>query len=302
MGKIKHFMYVPWTGLGLYGGFRGNRWLKNRIQIFKQFVIPSLEAQTEKNFTLWHSWRPEEKHNPIVKEFIEYLGHTLLSSVHTFHGLCFWDDKYPDAIASDRLLTSLHGSMGELFEEVGQADYVLMTIQPSDDCYRKDAVAGIQKIFRETDLQACGFTKGYVCNYQTKELAEWNPSTNPPFYTIKFPKKTFTDPRLHAEYTGPYKSHEYIGDKLRYGKIEERGFLVGTHGENISTIFNHPFKGQQIDAEVLKDFCLDTAEPLKIRFSIRKRILRMLPYKVQRKLRYLIGERFWARIYELLRS
>ncbi len=71
--KIKHLMYVPFTGLGLYNGFRGNRWLKNRIEIFKQFVIPSLLNQTDQDFILWVSWRREEKNNPIIKEFKQYL-------------------------------------------------------------------------------------------------------------------------------------------------------------------------------------------------------------------------------------
>ena len=65
--EYKHLIYCPFTGLGLYGGFRGNRWLQNRIQIFKQFVIPSLKAQTNKDFTLWISWRPEEKNNPDIE-------------------------------------------------------------------------------------------------------------------------------------------------------------------------------------------------------------------------------------------
>ena len=38
-GKFKHLIYCPFTGLGLYNGFRGNRWLKNRIKIFKEFVV-----------------------------------------------------------------------------------------------------------------------------------------------------------------------------------------------------------------------------------------------------------------------
>ena len=74
MDKMTHFLHVPWTGLGLYGGFRGNRWLKNRIQIFKQFVVPSLLAQTEQNFILWCAFRHEERDNPLVKELKKYLA------------------------------------------------------------------------------------------------------------------------------------------------------------------------------------------------------------------------------------
>lgn len=306
-GKFKHFMYVPWTGLGLYNGFRGNRWLKNRIKIFKQFVIPSLQAQTDQEFTLWCSWRHEEKRNPIVREFVEFLEQLDFQTIHTFTGVCFWDDKYPDDIARERLLTNLHGAMSTLVDATtGEQGYewVYMTIQPSDDCYHKNAVKAIHQIFNETKLQGVGFAKGYVCNYLTKEVAEYNPTTNPPFYTIKFPRPIFIDPLKHAEYTslkhdvGKYKkgtpipSHEYVGDALAYGVIPDRGFLVGTHGANISTTWQIPFKGDPVDQSVLEDFGIQDTPPLKISIPVFKRLYLLLPYKAQRKLRYWLTEKF----------
>lgn len=314
--KIVHFLHCPWTGLGLYNGFRGNRWLKNRIKIFKQFVIPSLLAQSNKNFVLWCAFRFEEKNNPLVIELQEYMNGILdFKTVFTFAGICFYDDKYEDKEAKDRLISSIHGSMAELLNVMGEAKEVYMTIQPSDDCYHKNAVRAIQELFEKMpDIQAFGFSKGYICNYTTKELREYNPTTNPPFYTIKFPREVFTDPFKHCAYTsikkdvGKYKagtpipSHEYVADALKYGKIDERGFLVGCHGENVSTHFNNPFGGEKVLPEVLKDFGLYEAEPIKIRFSIRKRLLRMLPHKVQRKIRYWFGEMLWQKLYNWLRS
>lgn len=313
--EIKHLMYIPWTGLGLFGGFRGNRWLKNRIRIFKHFVIPSLQAQTNKNFTVWCSWREEERYNPYVKEFVEYMNQIPeFKTVHTYHGVCFWDDKYSDEEARDRLLTALHGSIGELLDEIGEAKWVLMTIQPSDDCYANWAVDYLQQLARENKYQAFGFSQGYMMNYLTGEVSEYNPQTNPPFFTIKFSREVFIDPLRHADYTGPYKSHEYIPEKLIYGTIPRRGFLVGTHGENISTTYVHPYRGQEVinwqeghlvqhtKDLLLQEFGLLGIEPLKIRTSIRRAILRRLPHKVQRKLRYWLGEVIWQGVYNFLRS
>ena len=323
--KIKHLFYCPFTGLGLHNGFRGNKWLKNRIQIFKQFVLPSLISQTNQDFILWISWRREEKNNTIVKEFIDYLNNIesihssrearrkqigmevsgrSFSIVHTFSGVCFYDDKYPDEMARDRLITSLHGSMGELLNVIGECDYVLMTIQPSDDLYHRTAVEGIQKLFvAHPEFQAVGFKKGYICNYMTKEVAEYNPLTNPPFYTIKFPREIFIDPLKHAQYTalkqdsGKYKigtpcpSHEYVGLCFKYASVGDlRGFLVGTHGVNISTTFSNPYKGLPVEKEVLKDFGIYDVTVLKIRMSFFKIFLLKLPFRVQRKLRYIINE------------
>lgn len=319
-------MYVPFVGLGLYGGWRGNRWLRNRIKIFKQFVIPSLLNQTNRNFTIWISFIPELKNNPLVNDLGLYLNALGLDHVFTYSGVCFYDDKYPPEQARKRLMEALHDSLPTLINKIGEVDLVYMTIQPSDDCYRKNTVALIQDFFAKGTLsQAIGFKHGYIMDYKAKSLAEYNPNTNPPFYTIRFPKAIFVDPFKHLEYTSikndgqpkisagkyepgtPLPSHEYVGDCFLYTQYEYRAFLVGTHGENISTIFNHPFKGRLIEGQdeyfgLLNEFGLLRVEPLKIKISLRKRLLRLLPPNIQRKLRYIFGEKFWNRIYEYLRS
>lgn len=292
--KIKHLLYMPLLGLGLYQGYRGSRWLKNRIIILKQFVIPSLQAQTNKDFTLWISVRPEDKKDKQIQELQEYFKTVKeFKTVFSFAGVCFWDDKYTDEIARDRLLTSLHNTMGEMTAVIGECDYVYMTIQPSDDCYSNDTIQKIQNIFNQTKLEAVGYEQGYICDYLTKEIAEYNPNTNPPFFTIKFPRDMFIDALKHIEYTGPYKSHEYLGDKLKCAIMDERGFIVGVHGENISTHFNHPFKGEKVSQNILKDFGIYDVPVLKLKFSLRKKILNKLPHKVRRKLRYWWSERFY---------
>lgn len=297
-------MYCPFTGLGNFGGFRGNKWLKNRIQIFKQFVVSSLQAQTCQNFTLWISWRYEEKSNRQVKELKEYLDDIGVRNVFTYAGVCFYDDKYEDSIARERLIMAIHGSMADLIGEIGEEDTVLMTIQPSDDCYRNDIVHDLQEDFATMDVEALGISRGYIMNYQTGEVKLYNPSTNPPFYTIKFDKETFIDPLKHVQYTslkkdvGKYKagtpipSHEYVGDALKYETTTERGFLVGTHGVNISTTFNIPFAGAKVKDVVLKDFGLYDIPTLKIKLPLKRRLYLSLPYRMQRKIRYWLTERF----------
>lgn len=300
-------MYCPFTGLGLYNGFRGNRWLGNRIKIFKQFVVPSLQAQTNQDFTLWISWRREERHNPLVLDLIEYLKQQSVNAVHTFAGVCFYDDKFNDEEARLKLINAIHGSMGGLLDAVGECDHVLMTIQPSDDCYYRTAVEGIQQVFKQTDLEGVGFTKGYICNYLNKEVSEYNPNTNPPFYTIKFPRETFIDPLKHYNFTalkqdvGKYKqgtacpSHEYVKDCVKYGTIDVRGFLVGCHSENISTYYDHPFKGVNVSG-VLPEFGLEYVKELKLKPSLRKWVLKNIPHPYRKKLRYLSERTYnWLR-------
>lgn len=302
MEKVKHLLYVPFTGLGLYGGYRGKRWLKNRITVFKNFVVPSLLNQTSQNYTLWVGWRPEERTNPLVKELYEYLKDKL-DVVFTYNGLCFWDDKYPDNKAHFNLISNLHKTLAELVDVIGESQEVLMTIQPSDDCYDKNTVYAVQKFFEDNpDFNAIGYEKGYIMNYSTGEVSEYNPKTNPPFYTIRFPRDVFVDALQHARYTGPYKSHEYVPDYLNMGHFPDRGFLVGTHGENVSTYYDHPFRGQEVSQDLLKDFGLDQAELVHFKLGFKRWLLRKLPHPIRRKIRYWFGERLYGWWYEFIRS
>lgn len=300
--KLTHFLYVPFTGLGLYGGHRGKRWLKNRIKIFKQFVVPSLEAQTNQNFILWVSWRHEDRGDTDIESLEKYLKERFDRVVFTYAGVCFWDDKYPDEVARERLLHAIQWSAGDLMNIAGETDTVLMTIQPSDDCYHKSMVNEIQTNLMNHDLDVFGYRQGYVMDYVNHRIAEWNPKTTPPFYTIKFTHRQFFNPITHLEHTGPYKSHEYVKNYLKAHYSSFRGFLVGTHGENISTIFNHPYAGGDISPEILKEFGLQDSGSLKISFSLRKRLMRKLPHGWQRKLRYWLGERLFAKVYNWIRS
>lgn len=298
--KTAHLLYCPMTGLGLYGGHRGKRWLKNRIHIFKQFVWPSLMNQSNINFYMWFSARFEDRHDPIMQEFENWLRSRDNRIIFTYSGCCFWDDKYTDEVAHERLINAIHGAVPDVLNVIGDVDYVLMTIQPSDDCYWGGMVEQVQQTFdADPSLQAVTYRKGFVCDYKTLEVREWNPTTNPPFYTIRFARDVFVDPRKHLEYAG-IKSHEYVKE-YNIKNFEERGFLVGTHGENISTVFNHPFTGQKLD-DVLPMFGLRDVKPLTIATSWRRAFMRRLPHGWQRKLRYWLGERFAAKIYDFLRS
>lgn len=303
----KFLVSVPFTGLGLYGGFRGNRWLRNRIRVFETFVIPSLLAQSDRDFIVWVAWRQEERSNKYVQELKQRLDAIPnFEVVFTYSGIPFWDDKHDDDTARTRLGRTLAEALPELMDVVGDCENVYWLLQPSDDCYNRLTIQSVRAAFEDPEMQAVTFTKGYLCNYSTKELLEYNPKTNPPFFAIKYPRGIFFDPGKHMTYSGPFKSHEYIGDKLKLGKFEGRGFLVGTHGENISTHFNHPYGGQRFEGlerdQILESFGIVDAEPLKLPISIRKQIMRKLPHPIRRKLRYWFGEVLGNRLYNWLRS
>lgn len=305
--KNKFICYTPFTGLGMYGGFRGNRWLRNRIEIFKKFVIPAMLNQTDKDFVHWISWRKEEEENPLVEALAEYLSRIPgYQFVFTFSGVCFWDDKYEQGVAQERLFRSLKGALPTLMPHLSDCDQVYWLLVPSDDLYDGRTISLVRKAFEDPAIQAVTYAKGYICNYNTLEVLEYNPITNPPFFAIKFDRTVFFDPGKHMNYTGPYKSHEYIGNKLKLAFFDFRGFMVGTHGENISTHFNHPYGGDTIDEPrksiVLEHYGMGHTTPLELPISTRKWVMRRLPYRWQRKLRYVFGERLYNRFYNFIRN
>lgn len=307
--KGKMLVCVPFTGLGLYNGFRGNGWLRNRIRVFEQFVVPSLLNQTDRDFVLWVAWREEEKTNRQVIELLQRLQ-TIpnFKVVFTYSGIPMWDDKYEDTEARQRLFTTLRYALPDLFDYVPDCDEVYWLLQPSDDLYDKMTIESVKKAFAEKEIQAVSYTKGYVADYLTKKVRTYNPQTNPPFFAIKFPREIFFDPGKHLNYTGPYHSHEFIGDKLKMGYFEGRGFLVGIHQDNISTVFDHPYAGEEVDQKVWERFGVGHVGPLVIPYSLRKVLFHKLPYGVKRKLRYWSGEKQWvlrplfAVIYNYLRA
>lgn len=272
--NIAHLLSVPFSGFGLHKGFRGNTWLKRRLMIFRQFVLPSLMSQTKKEFLLHFCFRAEEKKNPLVVEFMRHMNMMRgMTPIFTFHGVMLYDDKYTSAVASARLMHTLKGTLPELEPYVKHADWIIQTCQPSDDILHTDAVRQIQSV-KPIEHGAVGWTKGYIMDYGSLRLAEYNPDTLPPFASLFFRKENFLNPAKHFVYIGPYKSHEHVKDSFTFLPFENRGFIVGTHGQNISTTFEVPYKGQELTATdgLLLDFGLWPAEPLKLPPSLPVRL------------------------------
>jgi hypothetical protein len=225
--------------------------------------------------------------------------------IFTYGGLCFEDDKYDRPESLNRLRTNLTRTLPYLQTVVSQEDTILMTIQPSDDMYMSYAIHDIQekaKDFKNKPM-SIGYREGYIMNYLTLELAEYarhdwradetssyTTNTIPPFFTVVFPRSIFLDPEAHMKWTGPYRSHEYIGDHTLYNTLPGAGFVVGTHGENVSTTWNHRYKGRILEGDekekVLIQSGLYKVEPLKLQVDkkrqVENKIVKYLPKPLKR--------------------
>lgn len=287
-----HLIYVPMTGVGLYGGYRGYDWYQERIRIFKEYTLKSLLNQENRKFILWMSFRPEEKNNRLTAELANYLKSKKIEYILTFDGLMYWDDKYTPEISSRlknfaRIIRGClrNGTWGDLWSSTKElwydknktlkerlsrslsiiekyfsnVDWVYITRIDSDDMFHKSMVKEIQQM-----PPFCGayvVKNGYIHNSDTGEFAEYNPKTNPPFHTIVFPSYIFFNAQEYLDYFGEFRSHEDTTKVFNSLPLTDYRYCVLTHNpaNHISTIWNHPFRGKVIEdrakcEQITKDF------------------------------------------------
>mgnify|MGYP001579304315 CR=1 FL=1 len=305
MKENAHIIAIPFTGVGLHSGYRGDTWFKHRIEIFKNYTLKSLKNQSNKDFIIWCWFRPEEAENPLVDEIRDALAQAGLRFIFTFHGLMYHDDKFNDYNLRTKirnlfmmvwdmwiykewkspkelwkytwedknktLLNRLRQALHSVQRTIGSDyDWVYLTRLDSDDMLHKEAVNCIQASLPEYK-KALVFDKGYIYNVITKQVAEWNPPTNPPFHTIIFPAGTFFDAHGHKEYYGSFTSHEDIRKVFDCETLDVHKYMVSFHGKHISTAWNSdplrkikhvaqygsgdPFRGEEI---LPKGYCYTT--------------------------------------------
>ena len=71
MNSFVHLVYIPFRGVGI--DLRDDTWFKDRIEIFKEYTLKSLQKQTCQNFVIWISFRKEDEDNILVKDLAEYI-------------------------------------------------------------------------------------------------------------------------------------------------------------------------------------------------------------------------------------
>lgn len=279
----KHLVYIPFRGVGI--DQRDDKWFEDRIRIFLDYTLPSLLNQTVQDFTIWLSFRPQDKNSPLVRKLNRHLGtETKTPFVMTFDGLMYYDDKFspflwPRIKNCGRIIRScwrnksvkgLPAGITEVFQDknstlpervknslryVGDPSTpVAITRIDSDDMFHAKSLEYVRASAEGECVVA--LKDGYVYNTSSGELAFYDPKTNPPFHTLFLGR---LDGYLEA--IKNYKSHEDVfklGLPVRLIR-DERLYCVGIHNpkNHISTIWNHPFRGEIITEgkyEILKQF------------------------------------------------
>ena len=286
MIKFAHIIHIPMTGVGIWGS-RGDEWLRHRIEIFKKYTLQSLIKQTNRQFLIWITFRPEEEKHLLIQELGNYLEEIKMPTIMTFHGLPYWDDKFSQGLvpwimnaariirdcAREKEYKLLIPSLFRLFNNKNKtllnrlermlhelkkitafqdANYIYITRIDSDDMFHHEAVAEIQAI--PPFQGALVYDKGYVYNANTNEMAVWEPKTNPPFHTIIFLGSQFFNPIEYLRFYGNFRSHEDIPKVFQTVKLSDYRYCVVVHQKHISTTWTHKFKDGPVVIEKLNEF------------------------------------------------
>jgi hypothetical protein len=243
MKKLIHFVYIPFTGLGIQD-FKGNAWYKYRIELFKNYVLPSLAGQTTQDFVLWISFRPEEKENPLTAELGKIIKESGIKYIFTFDGIMMWDDR--GTWHNKDLKERMEKSLTFLKSQTEPAEWVYKTDLGSDDLLSLEALEEIQKV-EPAEKKATYYLNGYVYDMENDRLAEWNRPTPCSKYTIIYPYETFFDAEKHLEYIKGLESHEFVNQVFNAIRLPDRRYLAGVHRGNISTTWENQFRGRQFN-------------------------------------------------------
>ncbi len=247
--KIKHFIYTPFLGTGDFNP--DNKWLLYRIRIFKTFTQRSILSQRSKEPIRIHqlvSFRPEDENNSALTGFCSDILFTPV-----FTGLLYYDDRFSDKSEKNRRLVDRLSLLKQLESECADAEWIYWTKLDSDDMLSKTAVEEIQSQ-EPGERKVFIYQNGYIYNRETGEMAEWNPNTCPPFYTICFPRDVFFNPQKHLDYMKGWKSHEDTTKIFNPVYMSDRKYCVLVHGKNTTTTWNHRFKGKSVDSKLLSEF------------------------------------------------
>jgi len=132
------------------------QWTSKRIELFREYCLPSIINQTVKNF-VWLLYfdadTPEE-----LKKFINDLTSLPFINICYCKGIGDFDDNYIREVKKRTMKST---------------EWIITTRIDNDDCLHKDAVKTIQENFVEKDKFLISLASGYVLNINDRTLSHY---------------------------------------------------------------------------------------------------------------------------------
>ena len=240
---VKHIFQIPFTGKTPSGDTMTQEWFDKRADIFEKYTVKSLRKQTNQDFYVWLTFRPEDAENPTTSRIIKSLEG--LRAIATFNGTMFTEDRA--TWHNDDLKERLGKTLPDIGVFIKSADYIYETNLDSDDMLHKDFSKNILSTMpRERGAFFC--KNGYAYNTSDR-LAEWNNPVSNQNYTIMFLAEHYFNAEKRLQYLNGFKSHEEVPQKFDAKEMLDGSYCTIIHGDNISTIWEHHFRGREIYSE-----------------------------------------------------
>jgi len=197
------------------------KWVKDRIELFNRFTLPSLLNQTFQDFRIFLICG--NKHKEYTSN-LKWNKRIELCYGKGEKGTITQDPGYPEP--------------GLKIEEFGviDTDYIAITRLDSDDMFHRDAMADVRDNVIMTDERRCLIFKKYLLwNTVNHYLYPIHHKRSPPFITHIFPKAIYKDYNKFAEQH--FLSHRFAGGKLPETiELPADRVCVVNHEDNISRI------------------------------------------------------------------
>jgi hypothetical protein len=248
--EFKHFvitrMNVDWQISRPRGDRNDPEFLSKRFALFEQICLPSVAAQTHKNFVwlmLLDAGLPDEFREKVAK----YCAAVQLTPIYVR--------------SRETLLESVKQVVKKHTDE--DCKYLITTSLDSDDAISKNFLQLVQAQFREQEFEFINFPFGYLyrASEQKLYLREWLTS---PFYT------------LIESYTGDFKTvleygHTEISDYNNCQIVAEPIWLMVAHGNNVRTNFDVSAAWQPVN-RLGSNFAVDLDFPESSRLKSLKKM------------------------------
>ena len=162
MYRFSHFVITRFN-LKLYARDKKNKpvrteqWLKHRFEMFEQYCLPSVAAQTCTNFT----W---------LCLFDEQTPEHYRQRIDSYRDDCpYFCPVFYDEHQTVQLSHSLHHTIAEIIEKQGKpVDYLITTNLDNDDSLSIHAVGALQQYIKMEDTQKQIYSFLYGYQYFTK--------------------------------------------------------------------------------------------------------------------------------------
>lgn len=234
-------------------------WLQKRIELFERFCLPSVIAQTCKNFR-WIVWFSSD--SPLL----------LKKKIKEWGLLC---DNFEAVYSDDYDYWQTEGLPKFIKENVAsKCDYVITTRLDNDDAISIKAIAEIQKAFVPSNNTIVDFPNGYCYNLQSELFSKHAIISSPFISYIESKQKK----KIETVYKEGHPA--WIG-KADFVSVNERMWIQVCHDSNIANSQHGKFCFQPnlaefgLDQSINQSICNVCFERIKQEYYLLKHKVKM---------------------------